>query len=343
MRTSSSFTRPVVVSGGSLYLAVSRRSYIHFTYSSFNHWQLPCGASDTNVSKADLDRRTYNKTKSRTQWNYTRIDETVNMNSQFRDSSKRPDFDGPREDNSQFHKGGVHGTPKHYRLSDWFDEYSKPGSNKKIMALEALKEQWDADEFYYPGETWKKNSPAFRSVPKELVNKQTWANKEVLSKSPEIFATLRNRPFHPQWPPPGMKIPRMNAKKEFEFGIEDPALVAEVERYAWYRSWVDANCRMGPREIFIFLSTIAVMWFWMRYSRSNTLMYTKMANLWYPGRSLVRAFGEPIDPNVDCFWWQEPTHTFPNKGVVYWLGNIHTCYIDHLKERDEKELLEAQL
>ena len=54
---------------------------------------------------------------------------------------------------------------------------SVPGSSgvaPPSTAAIAVREQWDADEFYYPGEKWKRNRPSFRSVPAELLNKQSW-------------------------------------------------------------------------------------------------------------------------------------------------------------------------
>lgn len=325
-------------------LTVPVRRYALWTFSNFHGWTLPNGGKQTNVTKEELQNFRYFNTRSRDKWDYNRIDENITSNSEFRDTSERPIFEqGQREDNSFVNDGHVH-TPSHYRLYEYFDEYTKPGTNKKVAACYAVKEQWDSEEFYYPGESWKKNRPGFRSVPKEILNRDTWYGwADGFTKVGDIQATMRTRSWNPAWPPPGYKMPRLQCKKEFEFGTEDPCVVSEIERYYWYRSWLDNNMRAAPKDLFMFIFMAAFFYYLARSALDCMIMRMMFSNTAYPGRHFIRSFGTPKDWETGLFWWQVPLEEFPNNGEVFWINQLRYGYIREMEKRDELERVQAQL
>jgi hypothetical protein len=325
-------------------LLVAKRSWAYFQFANFHGWSLPYGAKQSNVTKEDLQSFRYFNTRSRKQWDYNRIDENITSNSEFKDRTGRETFDyGMREDNSNVNSGSMH-TPSHYSLHDHFDAYTKPGIDKKFAAAVAVKEQWDAEEFYYPGEAWQRNRPGFRSVPKELLNRDTWYHwTDMWTKLDEVQSTNRTRSWNPQWPPQGYKVPRLSCKKEFIHGAEEPGLVAEVERYYWYRMWAEGNIRTGPRDIFLFGFVFLIFYYYARQAMDVNSMRSMYSNLHYPGRNAIRPFGTPKDWETGCFWWQKPLEEFPNQGEIYHMNGMRFGYMRYLEKRDEREKIEAQL
>lgn len=322
-------------------LFVQRRGYHGFQFASFHGWKLPYGASSTKVRKEELDKEPYFTQKPHDKWDYNRIDEQINASSEFRKKEGREGFyQGQREDNSTTNHGSLH-TPSHYRLYDYFDEYTKPGTDKKLAAAYAVKEQWDAEKFYYPGEAWQKNRPGFRSVPKELLNRQTWYHwSDTITKWDEIQPTIRTRSWNPDWPPPGYHVPKMHCKKEFYFGVEESGLVSEIERYNWFRSWSDSNMRCGWKEIPLFILLFSGLWIVARNAQSVNTWRAMMSNMYYPGRQMIRPFGVPKNWENGTLWWQKPLEDFPNQGEVWYLNETRFGYINHLKERDAREWVE---
>lgn len=313
----------------------------HF-YVGFNRYALP---GDPRVTKAEVDSWKF-ETKSRSQWDYQGINERVTAASEFGNMRARPDFEGPRADNSTLHAASLRSDQPHFKkLHEHFDEYCQPGTNKKVAAALAIKEFWDADNFYYPGETYRRNRPSFRSVPAELLNKQSWYHwSDCYLKWHEISATSRSRQFtSPMWPPPGYKKPIFQTKREFVFGVEEPGLMSEVERWSWARAWHEANNRMGPWEIIAWGITLLVMYHMMREMGCNQKWKSMHANQYYPGRQFIRSWGEPKDWDKENWWWQEPLETFPNQGEVWYFTNQRFKYINHLKKVAEEERLAREL
>ncbi|CCW59985.1 unnamed protein product [Phytomonas sp. EM1] len=327
-------------------LQASQRVYHGFHFASPNSWSLPYGAKSTKVTKEELENLRYFTDRPRDKWDYHRVDENINSSSEFRSTEGRESFfQGQREDNSTINEGSLH-TPRHYRLYEYFDEYTKPGTNTKVAAAQAVKEQWDAKEFYYPGEAWKKNRPGFRSVPKELLNRQTWYHwSDTIVKWDEIQPTMRTRSWNPDWPPPGYHVPKLQCKKEFHFGVEEDGLVSEVERYNWYRSWIDNNLRAGWLEIPLFMMLFGTLYYLARNAMSVTCMRSVMSNMFYPGRHMIRPFGVPRDWENECFWWQQPLEDFPNQGEVWYMNQSRFGYINYIQQRDarEKTLADAEI
>lgn len=324
---------------------VSTRAYHAFQFGGINYWKLPYGANSTNVTKEELESIRFFTDKPRDKWDYQRIDENINASSEFHRTEGREEFfQGQREDNSTTQHGSLH-TPSKYRLYEYFDEYTKPGEDQKVAACYAVKEQWDASEFYYPGEAWQKNRPGFRSVPKELLNRQTWYHwSDTIVKWDEIQPTMRTRSWNPDWPPPGYQVAKMQCKKEFAFGIEDEGLVSEVERYNWFRSWSDNNLRLGWMEVPLLVLLALGMYLVARNAGSVTAMRSMYSNLYYPGRTMVRPFGVPENWETGCFWWQRPLEEFPNQNEVWLMNQTRFGYINFIKQRDarEKALAEAE-
>lgn len=313
-------------------LVSQRRTYVGFKFSSIHAWKLPYGANSTKVTKEELNATKYN-TKSREQWNYNRVDDTVNAFSEFRKVDHRPDFSGLREHTLL---NDTH-TPQEYRLMDHFDEYTKPGSDRKYQAACAVKEQWDADESYYPGEQWQRNRPGFRSVPKEILNRQSWYHWRTMFKNfDEIQATIRTRSWNPNWPPPGMKLPTFNTKKEFAYGADDPALMAEADRFAWFLSNVEYNFRVGFYEYILTFFAALLVWVETRYRFRQVQMRSQTNGMWYPGRVLVSPYGS-ITNLDEVYWWQRPLTEFKNQGEVWFHNQVRYGYANHLKKRDEME------
>lgn len=322
-----------------------RRQYHGFQFAGFHGWTLPYHGKSTRVTKEELENQRFFTERPREKWDYHRVDENINSQSEFRSSEGREGFyQGQREDNSTTNHGSLH-TPHQYRLYDYFDEYTKPGVDKKVAACYAVKEQWDAEEFYYPGEAWQRNRPGFRSVPKELLNRQTWYHwSDTIMKWDEIQPTIRTRSWNPDWPPPGYQMPKLQCKKEFYFGMDDEGLVSEVERYNWFRSWGDSNMRVGWREIPLFIMFFGSLFLAARNAMSVTAMRAMTSNMYYPGRTLIRPFGVPKDWSTDCFWWQRPLEEFPNQDQVWYMNQSRFGYINYIKQRDarEKALAEAE-
>lgn len=179
-------------------------------------WRLPYGSPHTKITREELEKTRYFTQKPHDKWDYHRVEQNIDSQSEFRKTDGREGFfQGMREDNSTLHHGSLH-TPGKYRLYEYFDEYTKPGVNTKLAAAYAVKEQWDAEEFYYPGEAWRRNRPGFRSVPKELLNRQTWYHwSDTIAQWDKIQPTMRTRSWNPDWPPPGYKVPKMEGKRSF--------------------------------------------------------------------------------------------------------------------------------
>jgi len=193
---------------------------------------------------------------------------------------------------------------------------------------------WDAKEFYYPGEAWQRNRPSFRSVPAELLNRQTWYHwTEMISKAHEIMPTLRPRQWNPIWPPPGYKVPKLVTKREFQFGSEEPGLLAEVERWYWHRAWFENNVRQGPWEVLCYIWFS--IWFWcvVRSAEANPKYKGMLSNMYYPGRQFFRSAGEPKDWEKENWWWQEPLEKWPNQGEIWYLSEIRWKYINLVKKQ----------
>lgn len=307
-----------------------------------NRWKFP-GGGEPIVSKHQIESMQFHP-KSREQWDYKGINERIDAQSEFRNLDNRPDFGGPRPDNWTCFEGSLHNAPHWKKLHEYFDEYTKPGTDPKINAIKAVQEHWDAANFYYPGETWQRNRPSFRSVPAEILNKQTWYHWiDMATKLNEMFATSRPRAWNPVWPPPGYKKPPFWTKREFTFGVEEPGLLSEVERWYWFRNWMESNQRHGPYELFVWVFWFAIFYSVMRHDQSVLMMKSVLANSYYPGRHFIRSYGEPKDWEKEKFWWQEPLETFPNQGEVWYYNEIRYKYINHVKKQENEEKLKAAL
>jgi hypothetical protein len=297
------------------------------------------------VTKEQLAAKIYH-TKSRSQWDYNRIDERLTAASEFTRMDNRPDFGGPREADAEEARAYPYvNSPKWKKLHEHFDEYIKPGTDPKVQACRAVKEHWDSEYFYYPGEAWQQNRPSFRSVPKELLNKQTFYHwSDWILRPEELQTTTRPRSFNPIWPPPGYKVPKMVCKKEFIFGVEEPGLVHEVERYYWHRMWFENNCRQGWIEVPLMLGLLGLFYYVARKNSFFWQMRVQTGNMWYPGRRMIRCFGEPRDPAKERWWWQEPlenTKSFPEEGMTWYLSEVRFGYARWVKEQEERKKLEA--
>ena len=321
-----------------------RRSLVlgyHF-YASVNRFCLP---GTPRVTKEQIENTKF-EPKTREQWDYQGINERVTSASEFGNTSSRDQFDGPRPDNSTLHAGTTSNNMPHFkRLHEYFDEYTQPGENPKAQAAKSACEHWDAAHYYYPGEAWQRNRPSFRSVPAELLNKQTWYHwADYYTKWHEILTTSRSRQWSsPIWPPPGYKKPKLETKRKFVFGVEEPGLVSEIERWAWARMWHENNNRHGPYEVagWIFL---AYFMYWQARELEGQMKFKTMhANQYYPGRQLIRSFGEPADWENDVWWWQRPLEQFPNQGEIWYRDMIQNKYINYLKKVEEEERVAAEL
>ena len=324
--------------------SVPQLNWVPFMFFGVHDWKIPAqhyGNSDkyTNYWK----KKTFD-TKSRSQWDYNRIDESINNFSEFRKLHNRPDFGGPRESNWTAHNASMKNPPNTKKLYEYFDLYTKPGSNPKMEAAIAVREQWDADNDYYPGESWEHNRPAFRSVPKEIVNNQTTYNtKDMIVKGPEGASAARNRAWNPMWPPPGYKLPHYGTKREFTFGCEDPGLIAEVERWYWHKMWADANSRVGFFEILGSSMIIFVFWWGSRNHMSGYMMGTVASNQWYPGAHFITSFGESTEVEGGKFWWQTDMKQWPEQHSIWVMRNQRFGYIDYLKRKEALKQAEAAL
>lgn len=313
--------------------------YVFYTRGQAK-WTVP-GPGQCIATKAGIESTKYN-TKSRQQWDYNKIDERITAQSEFTKMDDRPDFGGPREqDGFSMYSYMYKNPPNTKKLHEHFDAYTQPGSDPKLEAARAVKEHWDAETHYYPGEAWQRNRPSFRSVPKELLNKQTFYHwTDFFTKQEQMQTTLRPRTWNPIWPPPGYKVPKMVCKREFVFGVEEPGLVHEIERWYWHRNWFENNCRQGPWEIPLFFMLCYTLWYAARRNEWYFNMRMMMSNMWYPGRHGIRNFGEPADPNTDRWWWQEPLENrkeFPEHALTWYLNEIRFGYINYLKREEERK------
>ena len=309
-------------------------SVSNFNLSGHSTGRTPMGAP--KATKRDYDNIRYFNTKPRDKWDYDRIDEQINQSSEFRDKTNREQFfEGPRKDNSNLNSGGMH-TPHHYRLYEYFDEYTKPGVNKKVAAALAVEEQWKKTE-QFPSETFVKDRPGFRSVPKEILHRNTYySHFLMLDNAEKVWTEHRPRAWCPHWPPPGYKMQRMQCKKEFTFGVEEVSLVAEIERFNWYKAWQETNTRLGWREcLAVVTNGISFIWF-QRNHGELTVMRAHMSGMMYPGRFFIRSNGTPKDWETGSFWFQKPLKEFPiyaqRMGEAqrsYWRG-----YIDYTRKQE---------
>lgn len=324
-------------------LTQHQKREVGLPFYGMNRWALN-GYGQPIVNKEDMENMKFD-TKSRAQWDYQGINERITAQSAFTDSSQRKEFfTGPRPDHRTTFAGSFKTPPEFSRLYEYFDEYTKPGSNKKLQAAFAVREHWDADNWYYPGESWKRNRPSFRGVPPELLNTQTWYHwTDMIANADKIWPTLRPRNWNPNWPPPGYRVPKLWTKREFSFGVEEPGLMTEVERWGWYKNWMEMNQRIGPYEVWLWVLAIWIMYKIARGMGSPMRMRLMFANLWYPGRQLIRQFGEPRDWRTDNWWWQEPLETWPNQGEVWFFSEQRFKYMNHCKRKEEAlKLKEAE-
>lgn len=317
---------------------VQRRTYMPFVGP--NRFVMP---GQPIITKAQAENMKF-QAKSREQWDYQGIDEKLTAQSTLNNQSRREEFDGPRPDNSTCFAGSLKNAPHFKRLHEYFDEYNKPGGNKSADAIRAVREHWDSENFYYPGESWQRNRPSFRSVPAELLNKQTWYHwTEIITKFEDISATTRHRAWNPIWPPPGYKVPKLWTKREFQFGVEEPGLLSEIERWYWHKQWFESNQRQGPWEALLWMLTLSFMYDVATRNEDNVKMKSMYANMYYPGRQCIRSKGEPRDWEKDNWWWQEPLETWPNQGEIWYWSEIRYKYINHIKKRDAEEALKAEM
>lgn len=347
-----SLRRDVAAASGAAALVAStlnvqrRHSWSPYVYYKRGQakWEVP-GPGQCHETKANLENLRYN-TKTRSQWDYNRIDERITAESEFTKMDDRPDFGGPREESAQSMYSYMYtNPPKTKKLWEHFDEYTKPGSNAKLEAARAVGEHWDSKGSYYPGEAWQRNRPSFRSVPKELLNKQTFYHwSDWVLRNEEMQGASRPRMWNPIWPPPGYKVPKMVCKREFVFGVEEPGIVHEIERWYWHRNWFENNCRQGPVEIILYVALAYFLYYAARRNMWYFNMRTMMSNMWYPGRHGLRNFGEPADPNTECWWWQEPLENrkeFPEAGLTWYTNEIRFGYINWRKREEERQRMEA--
>jgi hypothetical protein len=304
-----------------------------------HRFQMPADA----VTDKETVRKTQFYPKTRAQWDYQGIDEKITEASEFVNYRGRDEYiNGPRMDNSG--QGEYTQQPHHKQLHEYFDDYTKPGRNAKVEGIRAAQEHWDTKSFYYPGEASVRNRPAFRSVPAELLNTRTryhWS--ETITKQEEISSEERTRSWNPTWPPPGYKKPKLWTKREFVFGVEEPGLLSEIERWYWFKMWFESNVRNGVYEIGPWMFLAWLLWYTAKTSQSNMKMQTMFANMNYPGRQYIRSFGEPNDWEKEVWWWQRPLDEFPNQGEVWYHERIRHGYINHIKARDAEEKLAAEL
>lgn len=323
-------------------LTQKRFSWVPFWYHSAIDWVLPNGVDETDGYTNFLKGKKF-ATKSRKQWDYNRIDENISSFSEFRKMHNRPDFDGPRENNYPAHNASMKNPPGTKKLFEYFDEYTKPGSDKKLMAAMAVQEQWDAENYYYPGESWEHNRPAFRSVPKEICNKMTtYRMSDFVKNFENIQASTRNRAWNPMWPPPGYKLPEFTTKREFAFGSEDPGLVAEVERWYWHKMWHEANIRLGFYELIGVVFSLYLSYFIAKNHMSNYNLLSVVGNQWYPGAHFVTSFGEPTHEGGK-FWWQTDMKDWPVQIQFHTMREMRYGYINYLKRKKAREEAEASL
>ncbi len=326
-------------------LGTQVRHWTAFIYHSAHQGRTKYPGKGTPADTEELKARQYYP-KSRQQWDYERINEYVTHQSEFTKMENRPDFDGPREAGYPDVDSYAYTNPPQFKkLHEYFDDYTQPGMDPKVAAARAVQEQWDSESFYYPGEAYQRNRPGFRSVPKEMLNKQTWYFfSDFIFKQNEMQAISRPRQFNPMWPPPGYKVPKLACRRDFVFGVEEPGLVHEIERYYWYKMWWENNLRHGPMEFWLWIGLLCACYFTARYHQAYYWKQRVMfGNMWYPGRSLIRAFGEPRNAE-EGWWWQRPLEDkswFPEQGLVWYYSEVRFGYAAYLKQEEERKKLEA--
>lgn len=312
----------------------------HHRHALFNHGRGKQGlpGAGTPVDSNYIRNMRFNP-KSREQWDYNKIDETITKQSEFTSRAGREDFDNPAREikfadmNSNQHMN----TPKTgvRNLHEYFDQYTQPGddASKKKMAAEAVQEFWDAENWYYPGETWKQNRPSFRSVPKEIINKETYyGNVDLFYKWEVICSSVRPRVNNPRWPPPGLNMGtyylgesawRNTYQPQADKNNFVPASGPEADRYLYYSNW---NVELGKRWTFVnILSFVFLIYFcqeiWNLICFYMYYMPTyKWANKWYPGYWSMALEGE-WKHEKDKFFWQEDldnTYWFNDQSRVYY-------------------------
>lgn len=265
---------------------------------------------------------------------YNRVDDFVNLGSEFR--KPRDAFDtGPRPDNSMSNNWSYNNPPKHKRLHEYFDEFTQPGTDPKMNAVRSVKLYWDSKDFHYQGEQWRRNRPAFLSVPQEILNRESWYHYTQYVRGYHVYiTTARPRQVNPIWPPPGYKLPAFSTKKVFKFGFDDPGLVMEIERWAWSRLWIDSVARFGPWELILWVIALTWMYYNMRAGQDNLNMFKVFAGLYFPGQHSILAHGEPMDPVKEGWWWQKPLEEWPNQGEIWFMREQRFGYINYIKKRD---------
>lgn len=318
-----------------------------FAYTNFERYTLP---GHNLVDRYDTTRYDFN-VKPRDKWDYQGINEKLTSSSTFNDAEGRGMFNtGFRATNETCNDGSYGGSfencKNHKKLHEYFDEYTKPGTNEKVNAAMAVHEQWNSKYFYYPGEATTRNRPAFRSVPHEMLNRATWYQPFHMFKEFNKVSTLhRNRAQNPMWPPPGYRISPLETRRRFLYGIEEPGIVTEMERFSWWQCWRDNNLRYGFMEFFGMLLLWYQIYVNARCSRQHLNIRAMSGNLHYPGRAPIRAWGEPKDWTKGNFYWQEPAETFHNASEFWYYQRarmgLHELRTSGDVEADIKAKIEA--
>jgi len=292
-----------------------------------------------------IKSKTFHDVKGRDQWDYNKIDETLTRQSEFNNMEGRDMFYGTRDYDIKYGQPAMQDEtwcnhPKRVKpLHQYFDEYTQPGTDDKYEAARAMQEHWDSENFYYPGENWKRNRPAFRAVPKEVLNKETWYNFVSCCQNVEKICTQhRPRNWVPRWPPPGFRMPKYPARKDLHIGLEHPELVHEYERWYWYRMWDHQNVRYGWAELVFFWWCFWLGWVTMKTATGQQLMmHLVWSNQWYPGKFMVRSYGEANNAE-DGFWWQYPlddTQWFKDPGFIWYFNEIRFGFINYENRQAE--------
>eukprot|EP00759_Apiculatamorpha_spiralis_P039954 PhF_6_TR38666/c0_g1_i1/m.57839 len=317
-----------------------RTSTVNFMswWASRHKYRLP---GTPHVTKEEV--RTWKFNNKREPFGYNSVDDMMSTTSEFRKPRSEQFYTGPRPNNegTGYWKAQYTNFDGTSQLHDHFDEYVK-ASNKPVAAAKLVREYWDQEEFYYQGEPWKKNRPSFRSVPQEMLNRETWYNWVHFIKGwPTYLSMQRPRQQNPMWPPPGYTLPPWTTKKVFQFGADDPGLIMELERWAWHRTWFENTYRTGMNELLVWIFCLSFMWYCCRSGQEHLNMKKVVAGLYFPGQHSVRAFGEPEDPIKEGFWWQQPLETWHNQGDIFFFRDVRYKYINYIKERDAKRAAEA--
>eukprot|EP00743_Colponemidia_sp_Colp-15_P013647 GILK01015930.1.p1 GENE.GILK01015930.1~~GILK01015930.1.p1 ORF type:complete len:142 (+),score=10.04 GILK01015930.1:194-619(+) len=137
-----------------------------------------------------------------------------------------------------------------------------------------------------------------------------------------------------------MKIPKFATKKEFLYGSDDPALMAEVDRFGWYNANSEYNIRIGFYEYILSALVAGFIYFETRMRNRGVMMRSQMNGMWYPGRLLFSPFG-CITNTDELYWWQRPLSEFHNQGEIWFYNQSRFGYANYLKKRDEMEKVEG--